>query len=97
MDIINAIAKVRFNSARPQRVQLARCDEYVCDLLCLEPGQELSATGECAYYVVTGSGKARVKGESQDIALGHFVQCGEGESHTILNSSEQRLICLSVS
>jgi len=97
MDIINAIAKVRFNSARPQRVQLVKCEGYVCDLLCLEPGQELNGTGQCAYYVITGNGQAKVKAESRELSLGHFVYCREGESHTIINSSEQRLICLSIS
>jgi len=71
MDIINAIAKVRFNSARPQRVQLAKCDGTDCDLLCLEPGQELSAKGPSAYYIITGSGQVKLKSESRDLAMGH--------------------------
>jgi len=97
MDIINAIAKVRFNSARPQRVQLAKCDGTDCDLLCLEPGQELSAKGPSAYYIITGSGQVKLKSESRDLAMGHFLHCADGESHTLINSSEQRLICLSIS
>ncbi|MHC4716122.1 MAG: cupin domain-containing protein [Planctomycetota bacterium] len=97
MDITNAIAKVRFNSARPQRVQLAKCTGYICDLLCLEPGQELTATGECAYYIVAGNGNAKIKDETKDVEMGNFIHCPDGESHTLVNSSEQRLICLSVS
>lgn len=97
MDVFNAIAKVRFNSARPQRVHLSRCDEYVCELLCLEPQQELTASGRCVYYVVAGSGQVRVGEDIQEANLGHFISCDEGESHTIVNSSEQRLICLAVS
>lgn len=97
MDVINAIAKVRFNSARPQRVQLAKCSGYVCDLLCIEPGQELTASGECTYYIVAGNGDAKVGDETKPVAMGHFIHCPEGESHTLINSSEQRLICLSMS
>ena len=97
MDIINAIAKVRFNSARPQRVQLAKCSGYICDLLCIEPGQELTAGGECTYYIVAGNGDAKVGSEAKAVAMGNFIHCPEGESHTLINSSEQRLICLCMS
>ena len=97
MDVLNAIAKVRFNSARPQRVQLLKCEEFVCELLCLEPGQELPATGRCAYYLIAGNGQVKAGKDAEAANLGHFVSCGEGETHTIVNSSEQRLICLVLS
>ena len=97
MDVLNAIAKVRFNSARPQRVQLFKCDEFVCELLCLEPGQELTATGRRAYYLIAGNGQMKAGQDAQAANLGHFVSCEEDETHTIVNSSEQRLICLAVS
>lgn len=97
MEIINAIAKVRFNSARPQRVQLSKCPDYTCDLLCLEPGQELTAAGRSVYYVVAGSGQMKAGKVNQPLAMGHFVTCDNDESHTVVNSSEQRLICLAVS
>lgn len=96
MDLINAIAKVRFNSARPQRVQLSKCPVYTCDLLCLEPGQDLAAAGRCAYYVIAGNGQIKSGKGVQSIAMGHFVACDEDESHTVVNSSEQRLICLAI-
>jgi len=97
MDVLNAIAKVRFNSARPQRVQLLKCDDFVCELLCLEPGQEQTATGRCAYYLIAGSGQIKAGEDVQAADLGHFVSCAKGERHSIVNSSEQRLICLAVS
>ena len=96
MDVINAIGKVRFNSARPQRVQLSKCPAYTCDLLCLEPGQELTAAGRCAYYIVAGNGQIKSRQGPQPIAMGKFIACDDNESHTIVNSSEQRLICLAV-
>ena len=97
MDVLNAISKVRFNSARPQRVQLSRCDDYLCELICLEPGQELTASGRCEYYVIAGSGEIRAGGQIHETNLGHFINCEESEPHTIVNSSEQRLIFLAVS
>ena len=97
MDVINAIAKVRFNSARPQRVQLSKCPRFTCDLLCMEPGQEVSGGGKCMYYVIAGSGKVMAGKGRQELTMGHFVTCDEGESHTLVNSSEQRLICLAIS
>ncbi len=97
MDVLNAIEKVRFSSARPQRVQLSKCPEFNCELLCLEPGQKLIASGRCAYYLIAGSGEVEAGQDKQPTRLGHFVTCEEGESHTIVNSSEQRLICLAVS
>jgi len=97
MDVLNAIAKVRFNSARPQRVQLYKCADFLCELLCLEPGQDLTASGRCVYYLVAGTGEIK-SGKTQETAtLGHLVTCDDGESHTIVNTSEQRLICLAVS
>ena len=97
MDVINAIAKVRFSSARPQRVQLHRCQEYTCDLVCLEPGQELNATGQCAYYVIAGSGELKAGANTKALKMGNLATCEQRESHTLVNSSEQRLICLGIS
>jgi uncharacterized cupin superfamily protein len=96
MNVLNAIAKVRFNSARPQRVQLCRTAGCACDLLCMEPGQEAAATGPAGYYVVAGSGHVKAGRENRPMNLGCFADCQEGESHLLVNSSEQRLICLVV-
>ena len=96
MNVVNAIGKVRFNSARPQRVQLSRCPHFTCDLLCLEPKQELCAAGRCAYYVIAGSGDVWSGKLSTHVTMGHFAACEPGECHTLINSSEQRLICLAV-
>ena len=53
MDTVNAVSKVRFASARPQRVHLAGNESQLVELLCLEPGQETkTTTGPCVYYVV---------------------------------------------
>lgn len=94
MNIVNAISKVRFNSARPQRVQLSKSGPLVSDVLCLEPGQKLSVGGHCVYYVISGSGSIVCGQEKQPLAMGSFA-CLDG-SHAIVNDSEQRLICLAV-
>ena len=97
MEIVNAIAKVRFNSARPKRVQLHKSAKFACGLLCLEPGQELPANGPCAYYIIAGSGALRAPDQTQELSMGSLAPCEAGEKHTIVNTSEQRLICLAIS
>jgi len=97
MPSFNAIEKVRFNSARPQRVQLYRCDPFACDLLCLEPEQEFVLTGPAACYVITGDGSLQVAKRAEDLRMCHFASSDAGESHTVVNSSEQRLVLLMVS
>ena len=97
MDVINAIARIRFNSAKAQRVQLHRFEGFACDMLCLEPEQEFSATGRCAYYFIAGTGVIKAGKSRKAVDMGNLVACDEDESHTIVNSSEQRLICLVIS
>lgn len=97
MDLVNAIAKVRFNSARPQRVQLGRSRQFACELVCLEPGQEVAGTQRCSYYVVAGNGLVKTAAGPKDVTLGHFLCFEEGDSHILVNSSDQRMICLAVS
>ena len=94
MEILNAVSKVRFNSVRPQKVQLHKADKVACDLLCLEPKQEFPGSGKVAYYVVAGMGEMRSGRQVHALSLGTFAATGDEESHTITNSSEQRLICL---
>ena len=56
MELINARAKVRFNSARPQKVQLHAGQELCVEMLCLEAGQEHHGHGgRWVYYVVAGT------------------------------------------
>ena len=94
MDIENAIGKVRFSAARPQRVQLFRGDGMLFEMLCLEPEQEIDAPGPCAYYVVTGRARMAGDGEGFDLTAGTFAHVGPEEPHRLVNSGETRLICL---
>lgn len=93
MTPVNAIAKVRFNSARPQRVHLLDLPSGSVDLLCLERAQELSLTGPPrVLYVVTGSAKVTDTQTTVDLPAGHLA-APEGDC-TITNAGEQRLVCL---
>ncbi len=97
MDITNAIAKVRFSSARPQRVHLNRDDELSAELLCIEPGQQFNIdSGQWVYYVITGAGTISADGTTTSLETGHTAASRFDEAHSLINSSEQRLICLAV-
>lgn len=96
MDIVNAIARVRFSSARPQRVQLHRAGPVRVELICMEPGQQLSVpAGPRTYYVITGPATVQAGGgEPQAVGPGQMALLGAEESHVIANAGEQRLVCL---
>lgn len=97
MDTVNAIAKARFASARPQRVQLHKDDAVTVDMLCLEPGQSVSAReGQWSYYVVMGTATVKVGGQEHRLETGHVAVGAAGERHTLSNAAETRLICLAV-
>lgn len=97
MNVVNVISKIRFNSARPQRVNLEKCEGMACDLLCLEPGQENAGGHACAYYVIAGSGQLKSSQGSHELSMGSLAAIATGQAHTIVNGPEQRLICLVIS
>jgi len=95
MDLVNAIAKARFGSARPQRVQLVKGEAMLLELLCLEPGQQLEvSSGQWAYYVVAGAATVTAGGKAQPLPTGHLAAFGLGEPHVLANQADQRLLCL---
>ena len=96
MDLVNAIAKARFSTAKAQRVHLFAGEDLRVELLCLEPGQEARIeAGQWVYYVVTGS--ARLVGASEgELAAGHVGASGADEAHTVRCVGEQRLVCIAV-
>ena len=97
MNLVNAIAKVRFSSAKPQSVQLHNSEALLAELVCMEPGQQLKvATGEWTYYVVTGTAAFIANGDSSVVPAGQFASFAPGESHVVANETEQRLVCLAV-
>ena len=97
MDFLNAIAKVRFGSARPQRVQLCKGGRTPMDLLCMEPGQKLKVhAGRWAYYVITGAARVESRLSAADLSAGHLAVTAQDEEHTLSTAGEQRLVCLAI-
>jgi len=97
MESVNAISKVRFASAKPQRVQLKSEGQLTGDLICMEPGQTLAVdSGEWIYYVVTGTAEFRAGQDVAELPTGQVASVDPDESHTITCAGEQRLVCLAV-
>ncbi len=96
MDLINAIAKARFSSAKAQRVHLHAGDELRAELICMEGGQEVQVEpGQWVYYVVKGA--ATLVGDTEgQLAAGCVATTTAAEAHTIRNSGEQRFVCIAV-
>jgi mannose-6-phosphate isomerase-like protein (cupin superfamily) len=91
MDVVNAIGKVRFSSARAQRVQLAPGS----DLLCMEPGQSLQVEGgNWQYYVVAGGLGVEAGDESAQAKSGQLIWLNSGAAHKLTNAQEVRLVVL---
>ena len=96
MNVVNAISKARFGTAKPQRIQLHKGRELLAELLCLEAGQKFSASGECTYYVVTGNASLTGEGDSAELPTGHLAAFSPGEGHSMSNSGEGRLVLLAI-
>jgi len=98
MDFINAIAKVRFGSAKPQRIHLARADRLRAEMLCMEPGQQVRVqSGQWLYYVITGTAALTAGGQSTELPAGQFAASTLDEEHVVATSGDRRLVCLVVS
>ncbi len=97
MDIVSAVAKVRFGSARPQHVQLHKGQALAAELICMEARQSVKVSGgERAYYVIMGSAVIAAGGESSPLAPGQFAATAPEEAHTVTNAGEGRLVCLAL-
>ncbi len=89
----NAIAKVRFSSAKAQRVHLARNNGLAAELLCLEGGQQLKVNTETAIlYVILGTADVTADGRSVALQTGYVF--APGTPFTLANVGEHRLVCL---
>ena len=97
MNLINAIAKVRFSAAKPQRVNVHKGWALHAELLCLEPGQEIKVnSGEWSYYVITGMAAVSYGSQRARLAAGQFFAFAPSEGHTITASNEKRLVLLAI-
>jgi mannose-6-phosphate isomerase-like protein (cupin superfamily) len=97
MDVVQAIGKVRFASARPQRVHVSRSDLCAVEMLCMEAGQEAKVTaGPWTYYVVMGTAGLTSGPRREELTAGQAATTGADEVHTVANAGEGRLVCLAV-
>lgn len=95
MEIVNAIAKVRFGSAKAQRIGLCQSPPLGAELICMESDQKLTVdSGQWLYYVITGAASLTAGGASQNLASGQMAMTAKDESHSLACSGENRLICL---
>jgi len=95
MESVNAIAKVRFATVKPQRLQLHKGGGLVADLLCMEAGQEISVNaGQWTYYVVTGAASVTSGGRTFQLSVGELACSEPAETHTVANAGEGRLVVL---
>jgi hypothetical protein len=93
MEPVNAIAKARFSSARPQRVNLLSDGAVSAELLCLEKDQRMPVCGPSAILYVVGGSGTLIRTDGQDsLPVGHVVSLDS--QSTLANLGEQRLICL---
>ena len=97
METVNAISKVRFTSAKPQRAQLHKQRGLLVELLCMEPGQKLQTNrGQWTYYVITGKATVTSGKDKSAVPTGQLAASAPDEKHTIANTGEQRLVCLAI-
>lgn len=90
---INAIAKVRFSSAKPQRVHLVQGEGAEAELLCLESQQEMPiARMSCLLYVITGTATLIEPVGRTTLQAGQLL--APESDCTLANIGEQRLVCL---
>jgi quercetin dioxygenase-like cupin family protein len=97
MDIVNAISKARFSSAKAQCVQLSTGGRLTSQLVCMEPGQTLSVEkGQWSYYVVTGEVTLSAGDESTPLPTAQLATTGPGEVHKLTTPGERRAVVLAV-
>ncbi len=95
MNVVNAIAKVRFATAKPQRIVLQKDGELVVELLCMETGQEIKIkSGQWAHYVVTGTARLTQEDQTTDVPTGQLAVTDPDKPHIVANAAEGRLVVL---
>jgi quercetin dioxygenase-like cupin family protein len=93
-------ALVAFAAERMKKVGLVDTPNLFCDVYCFEPGQEQAghrhAVGDKLYYVLEGTGVAKVGHEERTVRPGDLVCAPAGEEHAVRNEGPARLTVLVV-
>jgi quercetin dioxygenase-like cupin family protein len=91
---------VAFAAEKMKKVGLVDTPNLFCDVYCFEPGQEQAghrhAVGDKLYYVLDGTGSARVGREERTVQAGDLVCAPAGEEHAVRNPGPARLTVLVV-
>ena len=97
---IHVLDRLAFSPDKMKKVGLVDTPNLFCDAYCFEPGQEQAghrhAVGDKLYYVISGSGRARVGTAEREVRPGDLVCAPAGEEHAVRNLGPERLVLLVV-
>lgn len=98
MDCKDVSSLISFSPERMTKVSVCETPRLLCDLYCLEPGQEqrphAHEGSDKTYFVLEGKGKFRIGSEERLLGEGMLVLAPAGSEHAVKNESDQRLLLL---
>ena len=98
MDIVSIPQSRRFSRDRPSRVSVFDRPRLVCELICLEPGQQESRRRHPAsdemYLVIEGKARLQVGTQTSDLEADEAVLVPPGVEHSVSNPGPGRLVVL---
>jgi len=90
----------KFSSEKMQKCGLFETDHLFCDLYCFEPGQTQKVhthdNSEKVYYVLEGKGTFTIGDESRELSMGETTIAPKGAVHGVENTSDARLVVLTI-
>ena len=100
MDIIDIKSARRFSAEKASRLGLMQRPRLVCDLVCLEPGQQESrrdnSTSDELYYVIEGRAMVRIGKQEVEVEAEQAVLVPPQVQHWIANPGPGRLTALAI-
>jgi quercetin dioxygenase-like cupin family protein len=89
---------LQFSKDKMKKNGIFETDSFFCDTYCFEPGQEQSphthGGEDKVYYVLEGNGMFTVGGEEKELGPGEIALARAGQTHGVVNRSQQRLVTL---
>jgi mannose-6-phosphate isomerase-like protein (cupin superfamily) len=100
VQVVNLQSAKLFSPEKLKKNLLFQTDRLMCDLYCLEPGQDqkphLHTDSDKVYIVLEGEGRFRVGGEEAKLATQMSVLAPAGLEHGVQNDGPGRLTLLVV-